>query len=110
MKQLTWCWPAYMYRTRCAERTAASMMAATAVDDLEEKKNELEFGTALAALTIVRYLADHCAALPMGLLGRLTRTNDTIMALVPLLDNPPWVRQSKGKVRPARSAQPDLRD
>jgi hypothetical protein len=75
------------------------MMASSALDDLEEKRGELEFGTALAALTIVRYLADHCTSLPMGLLNRLTRTNDTIMALLPLLENPPWVRQNKGKVR-----------
>lgn len=35
----------------------------------------------------------------MGLLSRMLSTNDTIMALVPLLDSPPWVRRTpKGKL------------
>lgn len=40
-----------------------------------------------------RYLTDGVTTLPMGLLSRLMATNDTLMALVPLVDQPPWVRR-----------------
>jgi len=40
-----------------------------------------------------RYLTDGLTTLPMGLLSRIVSTNDTLMALVPLLDQPPWVRR-----------------
>ena len=33
----------------------------------------------------------------MGLLSRLVSTNDTLMALLPLLEKPPWVRRRAGK-------------
>lgn len=32
----------------------------------------------------------------MGLLSRLVASNDTVMALAPLLDSPPWARRGKG--------------
>jgi hypothetical protein len=38
----------------------------------------------------------------MGLLSRLVSTNDTLMALVPLLDAPPWVRR-RGSGKSART-------
>lgn len=40
-----------------------------------------------------RYLSDYLNVLPLGLLTRMVRTNDTLMALVPLLEDPPWVRR-----------------
>jgi len=40
-----------------------------------------------------RYLTDGLNTLPMGLLSRVVATNDTLMALVPLLDQPPWTRR-----------------
>ena len=44
-------------------------------------------------------MTDSVASLPMGLLGRLCSTHDTLMALLPLLESPPWVRRSpKGQL------------
>jgi hypothetical protein len=81
-----------------AERCVKDLMDMSPVEDLEAKRMELDLSTAVASLTILRYLTDHMSQLPMGLIGRLLSTNDTIMALIPLLDNPPWVRQNRGKV------------
>lgn len=44
-----------------------------------------------------RYLSDHLNSLPLGVLTRMVRTNDTLMALVPLLEEPPWVRKRNKK-------------
>lgn len=46
-----------------------------------------------------RYLTDHVKVLPLGVVGRMVNTCDVLMALVPLLDNPPWVRRRKGETQ-----------
>lgn len=54
--------------------------------------------TALApagAACACSYLVDNCTSLPLGLLGRLVASNDTILALVHLLDASPWSRTLK---------------
>ena len=53
----------------------------------------------MCGLTIVRYLAEHVAALPLGVMARLVSSNDTVMALLPLVDRPPWAHTHKGQVR-----------
>lgn len=40
-----------------------------------------------------RYLTDHMESLSLGVLSRLVRGNDTLMALVPLLSRAPWQRR-----------------
>jgi len=42
-------------------------------------------------------LSDYLNVLPLALLTRMVRTNDTLMALVPLLEDPPWVRRRNKK-------------
>lgn len=73
-------------------------MAQTPEQEYQEKQLEIEFGTAMCALTVLRYLVDYCCQLPLGLLGRLVSSNDTILALVALTDRPPWQRQRPGKL------------
>lgn len=44
--------------------------------------------------------ADHITQLPLSVMGRLLGAHDAIMALLPLVDSPPWVRTcADGKVR-----------
>ena len=50
-----------------------------------------------ACCELLRYLSDYLNSLPLGVLTRLVRTNDTLMALVPLLEEPPWVRKRNRK-------------
>ena len=45
------------------------------------------------ALVFRRYLTDHMESLSLGVLSRLVRVNDTLLALVPLLSNAPWQRR-----------------
>lgn len=40
-----------------------------------------------------RYLTDNVATLPLGISTRLLTTNDTVMALLPLVEKPPWSRR-----------------
>jgi hypothetical protein len=81
-----------------AALTVQACMASTPLQDMEEKLKEVTFSTAIAALSILRFLTDHLPHLPMGVLSRLLCTNDVIMALLPLLEHSPWSRQCRGKV------------
>lgn len=45
-----------------------------------------------------RYLSDYIDVLPLGTLTRMVKANDTLMALVPLLEDPPWVRRRNKKL------------
>jgi hypothetical protein len=56
------------------------------------------WGAALCGLTIARYLTEHVASLPLAVTARLVSANDMVMALLPLVDRPPWTRQNKGQV------------
>uniref|UniRef100_A0A7S3QQL4 Uncharacterized protein n=1 Tax=Dunaliella tertiolecta TaxID=3047 RepID=A0A7S3QQL4_DUNTE len=75
------------------ELSAAQLMAMSPEEELDAKVDETDFGAAMCCLSILRYLTDGLTTLPMGLLSRVVATNDTLMALVPLLDQPPWVRR-----------------
>jgi hypothetical protein len=61
---------------------------------------QLRFGTALAALSVLRYMTDYMTELPLGVMARMLDTHDSIMQLVPLLEERPWMR------RCARPAHP----
>uniref|UniRef100_A0A7R9Z7P6 Uncharacterized protein n=1 Tax=Chlamydomonas euryale TaxID=1486919 RepID=A0A7R9Z7P6_9CHLO len=74
-----------------------SMMGTSPLQDLETRSAELGFAAAMGSLAVLRYLTSAMGSAPMGLLSRLVSTNDTLMALLPLLDRPPWVRRRKGR-------------
>lgn len=66
------------------------------LEELQDKRAETDFSAALCGLTILRYLSDHLTALPLGLMSRLLSGHDAVMALLPLVESPPWVRSRKG--------------
>ncbi|KAG1671405.1 hypothetical protein FOA52_011902 [Chlamydomonas sp. UWO 241] len=86
---------------RQAERSAMEMnaqLAQTAMQEFEHQQGQLSFAVAVQSIAVTRYLTDAMPTAPMGLLGRLVSTNDTLMALLPLIERPPWVRRRKGKL------------
>ncbi|KAG2431018.1 hypothetical protein HYH02_013547 [Chlamydomonas schloesseri] len=74
------------------ERTAEQMLAMSRLEEQEEKRRETEWGVLMCGLNILRYVTDALPRMPMGALTRVVSVNDTLMALLPLLDRPPWVR------------------
>ena len=72
-------------------------MSSSSEEELVEKRAEVEYGVSMCSLAILRYLSDNLPRLGLGLMGRLLSSNDTIMALLPLVDNPPWVRRRGSK-------------
>lgn len=47
---------------------------------------------------VCRYLSDYIDVLPLGIVTRMVKANDTLMALIPLFEDPPWVRRRNKKV------------
>ncbi|GBF95610.1 hypothetical protein Rsub_08592 [Raphidocelis subcapitata] len=80
------------------ERTAAQLLAASPEEELDERAADVAWGAALCGLTIARYLTEHVASLPLAVTARLVSANDTVMALLPLVDRPPWARHNKGQL------------
>ncbi|KAL4856193.1 Zinc finger MYND domain-containing protein 10 [Chlorella vulgaris] len=101
----------------CApQRTAVELAGRPPLEEFRERAAEVRFGAALCALAILRYVTDHAPQLSLSVLTRIypsaqpecqpsraavhgsvqqVSSNDTAMALLPLLDQPPWVRRSK---------------
>ncbi|KAI3437714.1 hypothetical protein D9Q98_000162 [Chlorella vulgaris] len=77
------------------QRTAVELAGRPPLEEFRERAAEVRFGAALCALAILRYITDHAPQLSLSVLTRIVSSNDTAMALLPLLDQPPWVRRSK---------------
>lgn len=86
-----------------AKATAAATAALAAEGDgpeaalrsLERQTRKMAFGVGTAALGVLRYLCEHVAKLPLSAASRLLDTHDVPLAMVPLIENPPWTKRSK---------------
>merc|ERR1719352_1551388 len=67
---------------------------------LDEQFDECEFQVCMCVISIIRFLTDHRAAMPLAVTTRLLETHDILMLLVPLMEKAPWVRKNKinGKI------------
>jgi len=85
-------------------RSAQEVMDMSKADEMADKVKELNFGIALSSISVLRYATDYGNDLPLGVMARMLDTHDTIVQLVPLLEERPWMRrrskgQGKDKVR-----------
>lgn len=55
------------------------------------------FRGGLACVSALRYLSEHVAALPLGGVSRLLDTHDLMLAVVPLIENPPTIMRVQGQ-------------
>eukprot|EP00002_Diphylleia_rotans_P003134 TRINITY_DN1210_c0_g1_i10.p1 TRINITY_DN1210_c0_g1~~TRINITY_DN1210_c0_g1_i10.p1 ORF type:complete len:436 (-),score=71.06 TRINITY_DN1210_c0_g1_i10:255-1562(-) len=80
------------------KKTADEIMKVSPEQQLEEQRKSIEFGVAMSAISILRYLTDHLSRIPIGVTTRLLVSNDIIALLVPLLLQAPWTHRSAGAV------------
>ena len=86
--------PAYVERT-ARQRSAEELLGTSAEEDLQEKEDEIRFNTALCALSVLRYITDFAPGAHPGAVARMVSMNDAVIALIPLIDSPPWVRRRR---------------
>lgn len=73
------------------------IMAVTDEQRLDAQKLKIEFGCAMSALTILRFLSENVPSVPLAVISRLLAEQDILLTVVPLLDKRPWKRTVKGK-------------
>ena len=75
------------------ERDLKAMMAMGAREESAERHAEVRFSVAICSLSVLRYLTEYTNEMDLCVLARLLDTHDTIVQLVPLLEDKPWVRR-----------------
>ena len=77
-------------------KDAKQLAAETKAEVLEEQRLSIEFSCCQCALSFIRYIAEYQNSLAVGTTTRMIQTCDLIMALIPLIDRPPWFKFDKG--------------
>jgi len=80
-------------RLQEALKEAKTYLDETPRDALLRQSKDIAFSTAVCALSIVRFVTDQLPNLPQSILSRVTETQDLVLSLVPLVENPPWTRK-----------------
>ena len=76
-----------------AEVAADEARPGAAARSLRRRGRALRLRSGVACVGILRYLAEHASSLSLAGVVRMVETHDLVLALVPLLENPPWVRR-----------------
>jgi len=72
---------------------AAALAERDPEESLKEQARMIDFQVAITAVGILRLLCGYIDDLPLSVGTRLVHTHDTPLALIPLLENPPWTRK-----------------
>ncbi|KAG5191579.1 hypothetical protein JKP88DRAFT_271291 [Tribonema minus] len=76
-----------------AKALAAELEERDPVKELLAQADDVEFRCCVTAVTMLRFICEHIAALPLGVATRLLDTHDVLLGIVPLIENPPWTRR-----------------
>lgn len=88
---------AYDYvESTTVELDIKDLMRVTASEELAQKEDEIRYNAALCSISTLRYMTEYITSLDPGVMVRILDTNDVIMALIPMLNRPPWERVRKG--------------
>jgi hypothetical protein len=79
------------------QKTIQELSKETEEEGLLAQKEEIEFKSCMAALSIFRYITNSASKLPPSLISRITETHDFLLNLVYLVDHAPWLRKSEDK-------------
>lgn len=64
-------------------------------NDLYHQYLTIEFKICLSCLSLLRFLVEHVSVLPLNILSRLLDKHDFLLLILPMIENPPWVRRVK---------------
>lgn len=65
------------------------------MEDLSEKRVEIDFDIGMRCISILRYLAEFADQLPLCALSRMLTTNDVPYLLAQLIEQQPWKKRNK---------------
>lgn len=62
--------------------------------ELDRQLAEIRYKTSVSAVVVSRFITQHISKLPPSIMTRVLDTHDFLLLMVPLLENPPWVRRT----------------
>jgi len=71
---------------------------------LAQQRQDIRLRVCITSVALLRYLCEHATLLPLSCHTRILDTHDLLMALVPLLENPPWTRHLTMETAPEDAA------
>lgn len=77
-------------------RHAETKIETTDVEDLDRNFREMEFAIAISCISMIRFITDHLSVLSLSVIQQLVEQCDIFQTLVPLMEEKPWVRETKG--------------
>ncbi|XP_015778337.1 PREDICTED: LOW QUALITY PROTEIN: zinc finger MYND domain-containing protein 10-like [Acropora digitifera] len=70
----------------------------SSVEELKVQERTIFFTVCIKCVSVLRYIIDSLTCLPLNVMTRLLNTHNTPVILVQLIENPPWIKRSKGKL------------
>lgn len=76
---------------------AKKLLDRTPKQELEDQAKDIEYGCAMASLSLLRFVTDYMQDLSVPVVHQMMENNDIPCMLVPILEMQPWKRlDSKG--------------
>lgn len=76
-------------------RNSSGALDRSSMEELQEQRDLLRFEIAVKSISILRYLTDHLALLPLSIPNRLLNTYDVPVLLASLIESPPWLVEDR---------------
>ncbi|XP_058955157.2 zinc finger MYND domain-containing protein 10-like [Pocillopora verrucosa] len=71
----------------------------SSIEELKKQDKTIFFTVCVKSVSILRYITDSLSSLPLSVTTRLLNTHNTPVVLVQLVENPPWIKRDKGKLK-----------
>ena len=82
----------YVEKSNVGKLDVKDLINTSQEEELEKKVADIKFAASMCSLAVLRYITDYLGSLDPGVMARILDTHDVCMSLIPLLEDPPWMR------------------
>jgi len=87
------------------QKSAQEVISQTRAEEFADQCSDIEFKIQMMCLSIVRFVSDYIAFLPIGVLNHLVCECDILCVLAPLIELKPWLRTGRADRREVYEGQ-----
>ncbi len=77
------------------------------LDEIQDSVHDESYKTAVAAVSLSRYLCENAKDLPTSIVSRMLEVHDWPLLMVPLIEEPPWTRRRQVVVMEQKEDEDD---
>jgi hypothetical protein len=81
-------------KRKLAKERAEKLSNRSPTEELRDHLTEIEFRVCISSVACIRFVIEHADALPLNVVSRVTDTHDMLLLIIPLIENPPWIRRT----------------